>query len=242
MACNGSGGSSGIADAINGVFDALDSKVSSFLGGATNILGKVQSLVVAAEAIADQAATIAKIGLCLPSILSGLPGMIGGLANTALKSIAGSVTGVIGGLSGVVTGIVDQALSSITGAVTGVLNKFTNILGQIQASIQSVLGLFNSLKEKVEDIKKFVSDSDNCKFAAASFLSCMASNLLCELSNKVANTLTDPLGGVTDKINTFSESFSSGLTKEGGFINKYVNKQGAAVDKAITQLEAVKFF
>ena len=242
MACKGSGGSSGLIDAINGVFDAFDSKINSFLGGATNILGKVQNLVVAAEALADQAATIAKIGLCLPSILSSLPGTIGGLANTALKSIAGSVTDVVGGLSGIVTGIVDGALSSITGAVTGVLTKFLNIQAQIESSIRAVLGLFNSLKEKVDDIKKFVSDSDNCKFAAASFLGCMASNLLCELSNKVANSLTDPLGGVTNKINDFSDSFSSGVASEGGYINKYINKQGAAVDKAITQLEAIQFF
>lgn len=242
MACKGNGGSSGLLDALNGVFDAFDSKISSLIGGSTNIFGKVQDLVAAAEALADQAATIAKIGLCLPSILSSIPGMIGGLASTALKSIAGSITDVIGGLSGIVTGIVDQALNSITGAIAGTINKFTNILGQIQASIQAVLGLFNSLKEKVEDIKKFVSDSDNCKFAAASFLSCMASNILCDLSNKVVSTLTDPLGGVTDKINNFSGSITSDIGSKGGFINKYINKQGAAADKAITQIEALRFF
>ena len=152
------------------------------------------------------------------------------------------MTDVINGLSSVVSGLVDQALSSITGAVTGVVNKFLNLQAQIISAVSSVLGLFNSLKKKVEDIKKFVSDSDNCKFAAASFLNCMASNLLCELSNKVANSLTDPFGGVTDKINKFSDDFSSGLTKDGGFINKYVNKQSAAVDKATTQLEAISFF
>ena len=71
-------------------------------------------------------------------------------------------------------------------------------------TIESIKELFNGLQQRAEDIKNFVSDEENCKFAAASLLNCVAGSLLKDFTNDVKKKLNSKIFfKIENSINSF---------------------------------------
>lgn len=203
-----------------------------------SIFGSVQNLVTVANNKVDQISSVAKGILCLPSILSSLPSILGGLGASVLGSIYSQFSSIGGALTSLITDTINQALGAITGAITNILNKVLSLQAEILGAINLVKDFVDGLTSTAKDIKNFVSDSENCKFAASELAKCIAASLIGDLSNKIVRDIS----GSTDKIDSYIGSITAKIAKPGEIIDKYVNKQSSMVDKATTQIQAMKIF
>jgi len=200
-----------------------------------SLLGSAEGLISTVKDKVSQVSTAFKIIACLPSILTAIPATLGAIG----ASVAGSVAGLISGLSGVLMGVVDQVIGQITGAVTSLINQVLSIQAQILSVINQVKGLFDYLKKEVQDVKDWLENDENCKFAAAELVNCIAGNLLGDLSSKISSKL----GGALDlNIDEYLGDFTEKLALPGQQIDKWVGKTTSQIDKATAQIGAANLF
>lgn len=136
-------------------------------------------------------------------------------------------------------GIVDQVIGQITGAVTNLINQVLNIQAQILSVIQQITGLFDYLKKEVQDVKDWLENDENCKFAAAELVNCVAGKLLEDLTSKINSSLGTGLDLNLDK---YLEDFNEKLSLPGQQVDKWVNKTAGQIDKATAQIDAINLF
>lgn len=202
------------------------------------LISKVTNLFDSVNSLADQATTAAKIVGCIPSILSNLPSILGQVGGNILKTVAAQATLIAQGIVESAIGIVENAINTATGIVEGYLNQIIQIISTIAATVQMVKELFTGLKDRAASIKDFVSNEENCTFAAASLLNCVASTLLKDLTKDVTKKINNKISTVNDYVDSKLDKFS----EKGEFFNNYSKKMGNAVDKANAQVSALSIF
>jgi len=200
-----------------------------------SLLGSAEGLISTVKDKVSQVSTAFKIIACLPSILTAIPATLGAIG----ASVAGSVAGLISGLSGVLMGVVDQVIGQITGAITSLINQVLNLQAQILSVINQVKGLFDYLKKEVQDVKDWLENEENCKFAAAELVNCIAGKLLGDLTSQISNRLG---GGLDLNIDDYLENFTEKLALPGEQIDKWVGKTAGQIDKATAQIGAANLF
>lgn len=204
--------------------------MASLIGSVNNLIGTVGSQ-------AAKVGAIAKGVLCLPSLLKNAPALAGGLAQTVMGAVAQSLTQVVAGFTGIISEIVLNTLNTLTGAIRDTLNKLLNLQAQLLASINAVLNLIKGLTALANDIKNFVDNEENCKFAASELLKCVTSSIVNDLSAQIRSGNASSLN-----VNNYISEFTQKLGKPNELIDKFVTKQSQAVDKANSQIEAIKIF
>jgi hypothetical protein len=202
------------------------------------LISKVTNLISSANSLADQATTAAKIVGCIPAILGNLPSILGGVASNILKTVAAEATLIAKGMVDAALNIVQSALDTAVGIAEGYIKRILQLQATILGTIESIKEFFKGLQERAEDIKKFVSDEENCKFAAASLLNCVAGSLLKDFTNDIKKKINSKIYSVEDYVNTQVNK----LSEPGELYDKYASKAGAAVDKANSQVSALTLF
>lgn len=180
--------------------------------------------------------SVAKGIMCLPSILTGLPGILGNVAKGVLSSLQnqalGVMTSIVNGLTGMITDIINNAVNQILGVV--------NQLLQLEATILATIGIIEQtikdIKKQVDDLINFRADQENCRFAAAEMLKCVAGSLIGDLSKKLAKNVSTG----TSSLEKLVGKASFKLSQPGNVIEKYTGKISNSVDKATSQINATK--
>ena len=192
------------------------------------LISSVKGFLNSANARADQLTAIAKGALCLPSILSNLPDLGKALMGNILASANSILSDATAAISGIVTDTIDNAIAKITGSIAGVLNTITSLVAEVAGAIESIKSFAEGLSSKVSDIKDFTASKENCNFAAASLLNCIASQALANVSAKAAVDVSKGLVPIDEFANSISESILS----PAGAINNTINKTANEIDRA----------
>lgn len=208
-----------------------------------SLLNSVNNLTSAVAEKALQLSTVSKFAACLPTILTSLPSIVGGVIGNVAKSVVGGIAGGVSNLlsspGGFLTGIINETVGRITNAVTGLLNTILNLQAQIASSIQRIKNLITFLEDEFNDTKKWLDNSENCKFAAAELVNCIAGNLLGQLSSifnsKIGQGFDLSIGGVIDNI-------VDKIEEPGEKLNGWVNNTASQIDRATSRINAASLF
>ena len=192
------------------------------------LISSVKGFLNSANAKADQLTAIAKGALCLPSILSNLPDLGKALMGNILASANSILSDATAAISGIVTDTIDNAIAKITGSIAGVLNTITSLVAEVAGAIESIKSFAEGLSSKVSDIKDFTASKENCNFAAASLLNCIASQALANVSAKAAVDVSKGLVPIDE----FANSISDSILSPAGAINNTINKTANEIDRA----------
>ncbi len=192
------------------------------------LISSVKGFLNSANARADQLTAIAKGALCLPSILSNLPDLGKALMGNILASANSILSDATAAISGIVTDTIDNAIAKITGSIAGVLNTITSLVAEVAGAIESIKSFAEGLSSKVSDIKDFTASKENCNFAAASLLNCIASQALANVSAKAAVDVSKGLVPIDE----FANSISDSILSPAGAINNTINKTANEIDRA----------
>ncbi len=202
------------------------------------LISSVKGFLNSANARADQLTAIAKGALCLPSILSNLPDLGKSLMGNILASANSILSDATAAISGIVTDTIDNAIAKITGSIAGVLNTITGLVAEVAGAIESIKSFAEGLSSKVSDIKDFTASKENCNFAAASLLNCIASQALANVSAKAAVDVSKGLVPIDEFANSISESILS----PAGAINNTINKTANEIDRATRMVSKADLF
>jgi prophage DNA circulation protein len=202
------------------------------------LISSVKGFLNSANARADQLTAIAKGALCLPSILSNLPDLGKSVMGNILASANSILSDATAAISGIVTDTIDNAIAKITGSIAGVLNTITGLVAEVAGAIESIKSFAEGLSSKVSDIKDFTASKENCNFAAASLLNCIASQALANVSAKAAVDVSKGLVPIDEFANSISESILS----PAGAINNTINKTANEIDRATRMVSKADLF
>jgi len=210
-----------------------------------SLLNSVNNLTSAVADKISQVSTIAKIAGCLPSILTSLPSIAGGIAGNIVKSVVGGATSAVKTLlsssGGFLSGIVNETVTKIKNAVLGLFNTVLNLQAQLVKSIERVKALKKFVEDEFKDIKEFIKNDENCKFAAAELVNCIAGNLLGQLASTF-NSKTGGSLGFLDKIGSAVDRVTGAISAPGEALNGWVNNTASQIDRATSRIEATKLF
>lgn len=180
--------------------------------------------------------SVAKGVMCLPSILTGLPGILGNVAKGVLGSLQNQALGVMNSIVTGITGMITDIINNAVNQISGVVNQLLQIQATILATIGIIEQTIKDLKKLVNDIINFRADQDNCRFAAAEMLKCVAGSLIGDLSKKLAKNVSSG----TSSIENLVGKASFKLSQPGNVIERYTSKISNSVDKATSQINATK--
>ena len=202
------------------------------------LISSVKGFLNAANARADQLTAIAKGSLCLPSILSNLPDLGKAVMGNILASANSILSDATSAISGIVTDTIDNAIAKITGSIAGALNTITGLVAEVAGAIESIKSFAEGLSSKVSDIKDFTASKENCNFAAASLLNCIASQALANVSAKAAVEVSKGLVPIDE----FANSISDSILSPTGAINNTINKTANEIDRATRVVSKADLF
>ncbi len=161
------------------------------------------------------------------------------MVKSVIGGAAGSVANLLSAPGGFLQGIINETVTRITNAVTGLLNTVLNIQAQISASIDQIKRLGDYLEKEVEDTAEWIKNTENCNFAAAELVNCIAGRLLTQLSstfgNKIGGGFDLSLGSIVDKV-------VDKIEEPGEKLNGWVNNTAKQIDKATSIVGATKLF
>ena len=197
------------------------------------LISKVSNLFFAGNLVADKITTVAKGILCIPSIISGLfSGAGGGIANAIKRQLVTAAADIIDGLTSMMDSIINDALSEVTGFVTDALNTLLKIQATILGTVSLIKDFYKGLKDRTQDVSKFLKSKNNCQFAAAELFACIASTVTKSLTKKTIKGIVE---GATSKGDLIS-SFTNKIVRPGDVIEGYTGKIGKSIDKATKQV------
>jgi uncharacterized membrane protein required for colicin V production len=200
------------------------------------LIRSVGGLLGAVNNKADAILGAAKGILCLPSILTGLPGIAAGLIKGIIGSAAASINNIISGISSSIDQIIAEQIDQIVGSISSTLNKLLQAVATIVATIRAVLGFIDDLKDRTRNILKDARDADRCRYAAATLLRCITSQIANELS-KDLRTVKNIKSGNTSIQNTIN-NITNNLKEPGNVIDGYLKKATKQVDRATKTVNA----
>lgn len=202
------------------------------------LISSVGRFISAANQKADQLTAGAKAVLCLPSIIAGLPDLGKGLIGSTIAGLGKALESVTSTALGIVTNTINGAVNTITGSIAGVVDS-------VQKAIDEVVGTINKAKEfalgiqnRAKDVKDFVSEKENCDFAAATMLNCITSQALNSVTSREAVNLAKGLKPVSDFANEVADKISA----PGGSIDRAVQKTASQVDRATRVVQKSNIF
>jgi hypothetical protein len=200
-----------LLDSVGGLFRAVNSKADSILGAAKGLL-------------------------CLPAIIAGagdiFKDVVGSIVNSAKAAINGIIAGIVGTIEGLVQGVVDQ--------ITGAIQSIVQLIATIMSIVQGIKQFVEDLIKKANDALAWAQNAENCKFAAAALLKCIAAQVLSEVmaDKNLAVNISKGLA----PISKFTDKITSALSKPTGLINKFLDKASADVDRATALVDSTNIF
>lgn len=202
------------------------------------LISSVGRFINAANTKADQLTAGVKFALCLPSILTNIPNLLKNTIGNVISGLGTTLENTVSAISDIVLNAVNGAISTITGSITNTINAATSTLAQLGSVIEQVKGFKDGILERVNDIGDFVSEKQNCDFAAAELLNCIVSQTISSVTPKIAIDVAKGLKPITDVANNISDAIS----KPGGAINEAVNKTATEIDRATRVIEKSNIF
>lgn len=201
-----------------------------------SLLDSVNGLTSSIAGKITQISTIAKIAACLPSIITSLPATLAAVGGAIVKSAVGSITELLSGAGGFLLGIVNETIGRITSAFTGLLNTVLSIQAQIIESINELKRLAKFIQDEYNDTAEWLKNSENCDFAAAELINCIAGRLLEDLSLSLSEDADSRLNlsfldKALDKLESPEEKLSD-----------WVNNTANQIDKATSIIDATRLF
>ena len=203
-----------------------------------NIINNIKGVVNAANNSADQLTTLAKGVLCLPSILKGSVTSSSSIIKGILAGASQSITALTSTVTSLIVNTIQNQVSSLTGAAVSVVNTIQGAIASVAATYEIGKIFVNGLKARVADIKSFISDKDNCNFAAATLTSCIINQSLNSVTSKAIIDIskgTSSVAGITSNI-------TKNITSSTGVSNNVINKQAAQIDRASKIIYASSIF
>ena len=193
-----------------------------------SLINSVGRFINAANLKADALTAGIKGVLCLPSIVAGLPDLGKGLIGSVTAQLTKTLESTVGAISGIVTNTINGAVSEITGAISGVLDQVNSFLYELKAAFDKVYAIQRDVRERSKNIKEFISDKENCNFAAAQMLNCIVAQAVGEVSKKGAIDIAKGLKPVSDAASDIADKIAA----PGGAISRGVKKQADEIDRA----------
>lgn len=202
------------------------------------LMSSVGRFVNAANNKADQLTAGIKGVLCLPSIIAGLPDLGKGIIGATISNIGRVLENSVSTILNTVTNTINGAVNTITGSIAGVVDSAQRAIDNVVGSIDKLKNFTLGLNNKVKDIKDFVSDKENCNFAAASLLNCITAQAVGSVSDREAVNIAKGLKPVSDFANDIAEKISA----PGGAIDRAVQKQSEQIDRATRVVQKQDIF
>jgi len=203
-----------------------------------SLISSVGRFFSAANQKADQLTAGAKAVLCLPSIIAGLPNLGKGIVGGVLSNIGKTLENFSMTVSDIVTNSINGAVNQIVGSTVGVVNTAIRSAGQVGGAIEQGKDFVDGIDERVKDVGDFVSEKENCDFAAAQLLNCITAQAVGAVSNKGAIDLAKGLKPVAD----FANDVSKTITAPGGAIERSVQKTSDQIDRATRVVQKSNIF
>lgn len=204
-----------------------------------SITGSTVGLVNAVNETSDKLNTLANGILCIPSILSNLPSILGSVATSVTAGLAAYSLQLLQGISDSVVGIVANQLGEITGAVSALANKLLSVEQDILGAVSVISKTIKDAYDRIDDIKDSMFSADECKFAAAQLMSCVAGSLLSNVTNKIGNEVSRGLTSIDNAASNITSKAVSGILSPGNVVDQYVSKTSATIDKATAQVKTM---
>lgn len=188
-------------------------------------MNSVSGLLNATNSKIDQVTGIAKGILCLPSFLNGL---FSNITQAALSGIVNALSAIALGLADTIAQLVASEVAKITGAITDTLNTFVSIIADIAGTVALVKNFIQSLVDRTNNIRDFISNKENCNFAGAEFAKCLVGQITQSLTANVARDISKGTLG----IGSITDSITKKISSPGGLAQNYVNKSASQVNRA----------
>ena len=201
-------------------------------------LQQLSNLASSAANTINQLSTVAKGVLCIPSLISGISGSLTGLAGGIAAGVASAAAAAIQTAVNLTTNIVSIQVARITGAVNTLIDTVTSAIATIGAAIAVVRGAIEDIRQRAQDIRDFVSNKENCNFAAASLASCMISQALGSFTPRLGVSISKGLV----KIDEVGDSIASRIASPTGAVGRYMDKAGSTFNRASSVISTTRLF
>lgn len=200
------------------------------------MLSGLTSLASAASNKFNQLTTVAKGILCIPSIITNLPGSLTSVGGGIAAGIASAATAAVQSVTALVTSAISAQVAKVTGAVDSVLNTITGSIATVAGAIDVTNKFIQDIKNQVSDVRAFISDKENCNFAAASLANCIVNQALNSLTPKAIKDISKGLVTLDDAGSKLAESISS----PAGAVGDFMGKANSEMQRAAKVVSAVK--
>jgi len=202
------------------------------------LMSSVGRFVNAANIKADQITAGIKGVLCLPSIIAGLPDLGKGLIGAVTSNLGRVLENSVSTITNIVTNTINGAVNTITGSIAGVVDSVQRAIDNVAGSINHLKNFTLGINNRAKDIKDFVSDKENCNFAAASLLNCITAQAVASVSDREAVNIAKGLKPISD----FANEVADKIAAPGGSIDRAVQKQADQVDRATRMIQKQDIF
>jgi hypothetical protein len=203
-----------------------------------NPLNTLNSVINAANNSADQLTTLAKGVLCLPSILRGSVTTSASIIKGIKAGASQTIIALTSTVNSLIVGTIQNQVSLLTGAAVSVVNTIQGAIASVAAAAEISKIFVSGLKARVADIKSFISDKDNCNFAAGTLTSCIINQSL----NSVTSKAIIDISKGTSSVSGITSNIAKDITSSTGVINNFINKQSAQINRASKIIDAASIF
>ena len=200
------------------------------------MLNGLSSLASAASSKFNQLTTVAKGILCIPAIISSLPGSLIAIGGGIAAGIGAAVTAAAETATALIVGAIEAQVAKVTGAINSVLNTITGAIATVAGAITIANIFIRDIKKQVEDVRNFISDKENCNFAAASLANCIVNQALNSLTSKAIKDISKGLV----KIDNFGSELADKISSPAGAVGDFMNKANSEMQRAAKVVSAVK--
>lgn len=200
------------------------------------MLSGLTSLASAASNRFNQLTTIAKGILCIPSLITNLPGSLTSVGGGIAAGIASAATAAVQSATALITSAISAQVAKVTGAIDSVANTITGSIATVAGAIDVTNKFIQGIKNQVSDVRAFISDKENCNFAAASLANCIVNQALNSLTPKAIKDISKGLVSLDDAGSRLAESISS----PAGAVGDFMNKANSEMQRAAKVVSTVK--
>tara|TARA_R100000951_G_scaffold106089_1_gene100359 strand:+ start:12792 stop:13388 length:597 start_codon:yes stop_codon:yes gene_type:complete len=189
----------------------IRTKTGNFLGTASDSLDKITSL--------------ANGLMCLPATLKGF------LSPGFYKSTFSSITNlVVDTVRQVIEDTITSQLDFITNRINWFIDNAFEVVVDGINSVRSVIAFIKSFKQRIQDSIKFIKNTENCSFSAASMMSCVAEEAARRVKKKV-------ISDIQKNTSKYVNEIANQVSETNGAIGRHLNRQLSGLDKARKQIE-----
>lgn len=177
----------------------------------------------------DSIITVAKGVLCLPQIFS--PKGLQYLTANISTFLAAYAANVISGLTNFVRDTITRNIQNVTGVIGSQLNAINNFIKDIRESITLIKTYAKTIAQDTKNVWEFLTNNENCSFAAAELGKCLISDILDELPKATSKALADGTLDLNNKVLDVTDQ----LTQPQKSLTRYYNQAQVFANKAKIQ-------